>query len=49
MDDASRDPVITEDEIRELQFSAGDVAEIEQTVLSFCRYPPHPQSSDGGG
>lgn len=35
MDDASRDPVITEDEIRELQFSAGDVAEIEQTVLSF--------------
>lgn len=34
MDDASRDPVITEDEIRELQFSAGDVAEIEQTVLS---------------
>ncbi len=29
MDDASRDPVITEDEIRELHFSAGDVAEIE--------------------
>ncbi|MCZ5067596.1 hypothetical protein O5824_27050, partial [Escherichia coli] len=24
MDDSSRDPVITEDEIRELQFSAGD-------------------------
>ena len=37
MDDASRDPVITEDEIRELQFSAGDVAEIEQTVLSSSR------------
>ncbi len=35
MDDASRDPVITENEMRELQFSAGDVAEIEQTVLSF--------------
>ncbi|SPX12590.1 transporter [Escherichia coli] len=26
---------ITEDEIRALQFSAGDVAEIEQTILSF--------------
>ena len=32
MDDTSRDP---EDEIRALQFSAGDVAEIEQTILSF--------------
>lgn len=31
MDDTSRDPAITEDEIRALQFSAGDVAEIEQT------------------
>ncbi|EPB2462180.1 protein YjeN, partial [Escherichia coli] len=29
MDDTSRDPAITEDEIRALQFSAGDVAEIE--------------------
>ncbi|EFL6468090.1 protein YjeN [Escherichia coli] len=35
MDDTSRDPAITEDEIRALQFSAGDVAEIEQTILSF--------------
>ncbi|HFU7707232.1 TPA: protein YjeN, partial [Escherichia coli] len=26
MDDTSRDPAITEDEIRALQFSAGDVA-----------------------
>ncbi len=34
MDDTSRDPAITEDEIRALQFSAGDVAEIEQTILS---------------
>ncbi|EOO2708016.1 hypothetical protein D4L71_RS27455, partial [Escherichia coli] len=25
MDDTSRDPAITEDEIRALQFSAGDV------------------------
>ena len=36
MDDTSRDPAITEDEIRALQFSAGDVAEIEQTILSFA-------------
>ncbi|EJF3593898.1 hypothetical protein M8H45_003193 [Escherichia coli] len=35
MDDTSRDPAITEDEIRALQFSVGDVAEIEQTILSF--------------
>lgn len=35
MDNGSRDPVITEDEIRALQFSAWDVAEIEQTILSF--------------
>lgn len=41
MDDTSRDPAITEDEIRALQFSAGDVAEIEQTIL-FCRCLPHP-------
>ncbi|MGS2895194.1 protein YjeN, partial [Escherichia coli] len=35
MEDTSRDPAITEDEIRALQFSAGNVAEIEQTILSF--------------
>lgn len=33
MDDGSRDPVITEDEIRALQFSAQDIAEIEHVIL----------------
>ncbi|HBJ0691087.1 TPA: hypothetical protein N8095_005005 [Escherichia coli] len=36
MDDNSRDPAITEDEIRALQFSAQDVAEIEHVILSFA-------------
>ncbi|EOY8345654.1 protein YjeN [Escherichia albertii] len=36
MDDGSRDPVITEDEIRALQFSAQDIAEIELVILSFA-------------
>ncbi|HCS7549255.1 TPA: hypothetical protein OR550_004859, partial [Escherichia coli] len=36
MDDGSRDPVITEDEIRALQFSAQDIAEIEHVILSFA-------------
>ncbi|VFS33965.1 Uncharacterised protein [Escherichia coli] len=35
MDDASRDPVITEDEIQGAAIFCRDVAEIEQTVLSF--------------
>ncbi|TMR08649.1 protein YjeN, partial [Escherichia coli] len=35
MDDTIRDSAITEYEISALQFSAGDVAEIEQTILSF--------------
>ncbi len=35
MDGTGRGPLITEDQVRALQFSAGDVAEIEQTILSF--------------
>ena len=35
MDGTGRGPLITEDQIRALQFSAGDVAEIEQTILSY--------------
>lgn len=35
MDGTGRGPLITEDQVRALQFSAGDVVEIEQTILSF--------------